>query len=96
MKRFYYTIVKDNRTSYGRKQTANVYTVKNNNIIFCCAASWNTAGYRGESSEIFNALMKAGYIPKKYYNSSLSPWSTGGYYSGEVCKKYGIYMIPQC
>lgn len=96
MKNFYYTIVKDTRTSYGRKQTANIYTVKRNNIIFCCATTWNTAGYRGESSEVFNALMKAGYIPKKYYKSSESPNSTGGYFMGDVRKKYGIYMIPQC
>ena len=79
-----------NQTYGGVKQKAKVYTIKKGSLVFCCVASWHTASYMGERHEVFQELMKQGFIPKKYQKSSIAPWRSGGYFDGVVCEKYSI------
>ena len=91
MKKFYYIITESNRRYYGGlNQKAKIYTIKKGSLVFCCVADWCTASYRGEKSEVFQELMKQGFIPKKYQKSSVAPWRSGGYFDGVVCEKYSI------
>lgn len=90
-KHFYFLITSSKPATYGgRKQTAQIYTVKRGQIVHCGATTWKTATFMGAKSEIFNFLMNRGYIPKKYAKSSESPYCAGGYFQGAVCDKYSI------
>lgn len=92
MKRFYYIITETKPTKLygGRYKYANIYTVKAGKIIYCCKAHWHTSSYRGEKSEVFQALMANGYIPKKYETSSKCDWRGAGYFAGIVADRYEI------
>lgn len=94
MKRFYYTIVKSTRRYYGGcNETANIYTIKKGELVFCCSTKWCTASYCGEQSEVYQALIEKGFIPKKWYKSSQNKWRGAGYFAGEVCNHYSIKEI---
>lgn len=67
-----------------------IYKIVKNIPEYIGFVDYNTASTRGAISEVFNKLMDLKYIPKKYYNSSKTDWSSGGYYFGEVCEKYSI------
>ena len=88
---FYYKKDKETRRYYGGKNVqVSIYQAKRGEIVKIGSCSWCTSSYRGETSEVFNALMQLGAIPKKYYKSSVSDWSSGGYFFGVVCDKYDI------
>jgi len=80
MKNFYYNIVetKTSKTTCGRKQTTNIYTVKKNQIIFLGTINWNTAGYRGEQSEVYQFLLKNKFVTAKQNND---PKGLNDYYN---------------
>ena len=87
MKRYIYVVGKTKRhITYG-----NIFRVRNNDIEFVTEFSFNRWSMRGEISEVFNALMECGEIPKKYYKSSGKTGACGdGYFYGEVTKHYDI------
>lgn len=91
MKNFCFYVRK--ATKRGMDYTAVIYRIVKNKLEYVGATSWNTASYRGEVHEVYNALMSFGYIPKKYYNSSKSDWCSGGYYNGIVTDKYNIQEL---
>ena len=93
-KTFYFIIKKSTRRTYGGlNEIAEIYTIKKGELVYCCDARWTTASYCGEKAEIMQALIKNGFIPKKYYKSSESPFCSGGYFQGVVCDKYEIKEI---
>jgi len=79
MKHFYYSIesVKTpSRNSWtGTKVTVNVYQCKKNIMNYIGQATWNTAGYKGETSEVYDLLLEKKLVSKKQYDLA------GGYYS---------------
>ena len=90
-KHFYFLITSSKPATYGgKKQTAQIYTVKRGQIVHCGATTWKTSTFCGAKSEIFQHLIKTGYIPKKYYKSSESQYCAGGYFQGIACDKYTI------
>jgi hypothetical protein len=92
MKTFIYKeIAYHNRTRNNRE--AIIYKIKNNRPEFVGCVEFSTASTRGAQHECFNYLMNAGYIPKKYYKSSLCAWRGEGYFFGEVTKHYNIIKI---
>ena len=85
MKKFYYIITENKKTvNGGAKIIANIYTIRNNQLLFCCNAKYDLAACKGDQSEIFNALIKYGYISKKWLQSD------NGYFFGEVTKHFEI------
>lgn len=71
MKTFIFAIYKTvQRRMGGRNQTAYIYRMKKNVPIYVGEVKWCTAGYRGDTSEVMNALVKMGHIQKKYYGYS--------------------------
>jgi len=91
MKTFYYKKDSQRRRTYGGLNVkVSLYGVKNREIIKLGSCEWCTASYRGDESEVFNALVRLGQIPKKWLKSSESPWSSGGYFIGDVEKHYKI------
>lgn len=96
MKRFYYIITESKSCVYGgRKEKAQIYTIKKGVLVRCGAATWHTSSTCGEKSEVFQKLMELGYIPKKYEKSSVCAWRGAGYFAGSVCEKYSIEKMPQ-
>lgn len=91
MKIFYYKKEKQTRRTYGGMNvTASIYTAKKGEIAKVGVCHWCTSAYMGEESEVFQALMELGYIPKKYEKSSVCEWRGAGYFAGEVCNHYNI------
>lgn len=41
-------------------------------------------------SRIFNRLIELGFIPRKWYQSSVCEWSGPGYFAGPVTEHYSI------
>ena len=94
MKYFYYKKDKQTRRTYGGLNVkASIYTVKKGLIVKVGTCSWSTASYPGETSAVFQALLTLKQIQKKWEKSSISPWSSGGYFSGEVCNHYSIQEL---
>ena len=94
MKNFYYKKDKQTRRYYGGLNvTASIYKVKNGLIVKVGTCKWCTASYRGEVSEVFQALMALGEIPKKWEKSSVCEWRGAGYFAGEVCNHYTIQEL---
>lgn len=71
----------------------NIYLLKNNTPQFIDTIYYTTASTQGAKAEILQHLIKLGYIPKKYYYSSVTEWSGAGYYDGEVTEKYKIIEV---
>ena len=96
MKVFYYKIDKANRRVYGGLNVrASIYEVKRGEVLPVGSCRWCTASFRGEESEVFNALVEMKRIPKKWLESSRCSWRGGGYYAGEVCEKYAIKELRE-
>lgn len=94
MKKFYFLKVKQNRRTYGGLNVKSLlFRIHKGKLEKIGSCSWCTASYRGETSEVFQALMALGYIPKKYEKSSVCGWRAGGYFAGDVCEKYEITEI---
>ena len=96
MRRFYFRISKSNRRTYGGlDQTAIIYkwNRKAQSLEQVATAEWCTASYMGEIHEVFQALVKAKQIPRKYLESSKCDWRSGGYFFGTVCDKYQIIPV---
>lgn len=96
MRRFYYLISKSTRRTYGGlNQTALIYkwNRRTHSLEQVATARWCTASYMGEKSEVFQALVKAKQIPRKYLKSSECEWRSGGYFAGEVCNRYQINPV---
>ena len=91
MKNFCFYVRK--ATKRGMDYTAVIYRIVKNKPEYVGTTSWNTASYRGEVHEVYNALINFGYIPKKYYNSSVNAWRGAGYYAGIVIDKYNIQEL---
>lgn len=79
------------RTRNNRELT--IYTIKNNKPVYIGTVEYSTGSTRGAKHEAFNYLMDNGYIPKKYYNSSVDPWTGPGYFYGDVTKFYNIMEV---
>lgn len=93
-KQFYFLKVKQNRRYYGGLNVkALLFRIHKGKLEKIGSCKWCTASYRGEESEVFQALMALGYIPKKYKSSSICGWRAGGYFAGDVCEKYEINEI---
>lgn len=92
MKTFIYKeVAHHNRTRNNREVT--VYQIKKNKPIYIGFFSYSTGSTRGSQHEVFNYLMNNGYIPKKYYNSSVCSWRGAGYFFGKVTEYYNIFEI---
>lgn len=72
MKRYYFQVVKvgEKRIVGGHYVYADVYVVKNNRITKLGQVKWNTAGYKGEKSEVYEFLYKKGLVGKREYNNN--------------------------
>lgn len=93
-KQFYYLKVKQNRRYYGGLNVKSLlFRIHKGKLEKIGACNWCTASYRGEESEVFQALMNLGYIPKKYEKSSVCEWRGAGYFDGVVREKYEINEI---
>lgn len=91
MKHFYYIITNSKRrTNGGKHEDVKIYMCKGNKIVHCCDWDWNTSGYKGEKHEVFTALIENGFIPRKWYKSSVCAWRSAGYFAGEVLNHYTI------
>lgn len=97
MKKFYFIITESKSGGIygGRKEKAQIYTIKKGVLMWCGAATWHTSSTCGAKSEVFQKLMELGYIPKKYEKSSVCAWRGAGYFAGPVCEKYSIEEMPQ-
>lgn len=94
MKKFYYLKVKQNRRMYGGLNVkALLFRIHKGKLEKIGSCDWCTSAYRGETSEVFQALMALGYIPKKYEKSSVCEWRGAGYFDGVVREKYEINEI---
>ena len=95
MKHYIFNIYdsKVNRIHGGCLQRAKIYRIKNNKPVYVGETNWNTASYRGATSEVFNKLIQLKQIPQKYYKSSVCDWRSAGYYAGEVTEKYSISEV---
>ena len=92
MQTFIYKETKhNNRTRNNRELT--IYRIKNNMPVYIGTCEYSTGSTRGAKHETFNYLMNSGYIPKKYYKSSVCAWMGPGYFSGEVEKHYNIREV---
>ena len=71
MKRYYYQVVKVGRDR-GRNRSvyADVLTVKYGRITKLGQVKWNTAGYKGEKSEVYEFLYKKGLVGKREYSNN--------------------------
>jgi len=91
MKRYYFKKDSERRRVYGGLNIkASIYEVKRGAIEKVGTCSWSTVSYRGEKSEVFNALVALGKIPKKWLKSSVCAWRSAGYFSGDVENHYSI------
>lgn len=90
MKRYIFTI--DERTRWG-DVTGTIYNIKNNKVNYITEFSFRLGSCRGEVHEAFNALIKCGEIPQKYYTSSVTAWSGAGYFEGNVKNYYSIERV---
>lgn len=91
MKTFYYKKDSQRRRTYGGLNVkVSIYGVKNREIVKIGSCEWCTSSYKGETSEIFNALVELKQIPKKWLKSSKNEWCSEGYFMGEVKKHYKI------
>lgn len=95
MRKFYFNIYKSTPRRYygGCNEKARIYGIKNGELVFCCQAEWCTSSCRGAQSEVYQALIENGFIPKKWYKSSVCEWRGAGYFAGDVCKVYSIKEI---
>ena len=92
MKYFIFTeTAHHNRTKNNRECT--IYRVKDNKPKYIGTLYYSTGSTRGDVHEVFNYLMENGYIPKKYYNSSVCDWQGAGYFFVDVTKNYSITKI---
>ena len=91
MKTFIYKEIRHHSRRNNRELT--IYRVKNNVPEYVGTCYYSTASCRGAKHETFNFLIANGYIPKKYYNSSLCDWRGAGYFFGEVEKFYNIMEV---
>lgn len=93
MKQFYY--MEQNPPNRKRdNRTGKVYTIRNGKLKYCCDYKYSTGSCRGAISEVFQALMANGYIPKKWETSSKTDWSDSGYFSEKlqsIMKLYRLY-----
>ena len=84
-KMFYYRVRTTSKSrSGGRLQTAEVYKVVRGKIVKVGEAKWNTAGYKGEQSEVFGLLRRKKLVPAKAYKEG------NGYYSWSISEKYNF------
>ena len=90
MKRYVYVF--DPPKKRGR-MNGRVFRVKNDLLVYVTDFSYSTGCCKGATSEVYNALMECGEIPKKWYRSSECEWRGPGYYGGEVCAHYDIQGI---
>ena len=88
MTKYFYT-----STNNKGKVKGKVYKLFKNDLVYICDYDYITASCRGNIHEVFNALMDCREIPKKYYKSSESDWSGGGYFDGIVKEKYSIKEV---
>lgn len=92
MKTFIYKELRHhNRTRDNRE--LKIYRMKNNFPVYVGTVYYSTGSTRGAVHEAFNYLMEAGYIPKKYYNSSKCEWMGAGYFYGDVREHYNIVEV---
>lgn len=70
-----------------------VYGLSDNKALYLLTIKYSTAATRGAKSEVFNALMEKGYIPKEYYSSSVSASTGAGYFEGKVTEIYSIEEV---
>lgn len=89
MKRYIFTATSPKR---GRVE-GRIYRISENKLIYITDFEYHTGCTRGAISEVFNALMDCGEIPKKWYKSSVNPWTGPGYFAGEVTKYYDIQEV---
>lgn len=67
MKHYIYTTNEEAIRMGGIKVKARIYRIKRNKPELVTLTTWNTASYKGEDSEVMNALIEAKELPKKYY-----------------------------
>lgn len=93
MKHFYFTEIRKS-AKYGTNVSGDIYAIKKGQLVHVGEYHYSTGSYRGAESEIFNVLMNNGEISKKrWYNSSKSDHSSGGYFFGEVRNYFTIEAI---
>ena len=82
---FYYKIIKSRRSKFGgTDETAEVYEVKNKQIVKIGETSWATRGYKGAEGEIMDVLLKHKKISQDEYDKSANKNSGGGYYRRDL------------
>jgi hypothetical protein len=92
MKTFIYKELKfHNRTRNNRELT--IYKIEKNTPRYIGTVEFCSGCTRGAIHEAFNYLMNNGYIPKKYYTSSVCSWRGAGYFYGDVTRLYNIIEV---
>ena len=70
-KTYYYKVIsKKRRLAGGFNEIAEVYYVKDNKIINIGEVKWNTAGYKGEKSCVYEFLFKKKFVTLKEYKDN--------------------------
>ena len=88
-----------NRTYGGSNQTATVYQVKNNNLIYLgITRKWNTSSYMGAVGEVHKWLLANNYITKKARDIQQADYETKNdyyhyNYGSKALNKYKIDEI---
>ena len=90
---FYFKEIRNNPTRYGgRNVTVEVFQHTKDGMESVGEVGWNTASYKGDTSEIFSYLVERGKIPKKYLNASQTKNGGGGYYWWTFKEDYNIHI----
>ena len=89
-KQFYYTTKKNPRRYGGSNVTATIFKNTRKGLKNVGETKWQTAGYRGDESEILNELVKKKLLPKEVLTVSKSANSGGGYYGSDIRDELGV------
>jgi hypothetical protein len=75
-KLFYYKIIKSNPRYYGgRNETAEIFEHTPTGMRRVGETKWNTAGYKGEESEIGTALVEFGKLKPEHLDRGYYRWT---------------------
>lgn len=89
MKKFYYTVVNHpNRRRNNR--TGSIYYMRGRSLEYIGDYDETTASTKGTKATVFNRLIELGFIPRKWYRSSVCEWRGPGYFDGPVTEHYSI------
>ena len=83
MRRFYYVVNRKDGRKYNRQIVIFKHT-RNGVEFLCKTRKYSTASTPGEKSEVLQALVENGFLPKKWLKVSETRFSGAGYYCEAV------------